>query len=152
MALFTILLNSHWSKVLSEIFLHYHENQPFSFPKWYHTWKSGQNWRCYKQKHFASALKCKNYKGLLGGGLTLYNSVAFLKNFVKHLCDTQNDNLAHIPILVFLTIALMLGWSCHLHYSKEIQIRSSYKCWRINEMKTHCYNSETLYCWKSWKK
>ena len=66
MAPFTILLISHWSRVLSEIFLHYHNSQPFSFPKWYDTWKLGQNWGCYEGKHFAYALKCKNFRGLFG--------------------------------------------------------------------------------------
>ena len=38
------VLISHWSKVLSENFGHHHTSQPFSFPKWYDTWKSDENW------------------------------------------------------------------------------------------------------------
>ena len=70
MAPFTILLISHWSRVISEILLHYHNSQPSSLPKWYDTWNSGQNWGCYEQN---IALKLqrpknakKNFRGLLG--------------------------------------------------------------------------------------
>ena len=67
---FHYLLISHWSRVLSEIFLHYHNIQPFSFPKWYDNWKLGQNWRCYEQKHcskIAKTLKCKKFQVAIRG-------------------------------------------------------------------------------------
>ena len=44
------MLISHWLRYLSNFSLHYHDSQPLSFPKWYDTSKSGENWPSYEQK------------------------------------------------------------------------------------------------------
>ena len=107
------VLISHWLRNLANFFSQFHDSQPFSFPKWYDTWKSGQNWGCYEQKReeqyfFWNFLRnFKNFRGLFGA--------LKLKIFLKkryfwvtldrpHLILRSKTKLKKLPHQVYLFV------------------------------------------------